>query len=112
MGRSQEYSVCYGIAIPILVITRRHLIFRLLSKEVKQLLKSPIDRSAKVVYVYFELHAQLVRACSCEANSMVHEITASLHTMNTQANFAGLKSSRTKCVMGDSSSFWMVSRWY
>ena len=30
---------------------------------------------------------------------MVCEIIASLHTMDTQADFTGLKSSRTKCVV-------------
>ena len=31
-------------------------------------------------------------------NSMAREITASLRTMDTQADFTGLKSSRTRCV--------------
>ena len=33
-------------------------------------------------------------------NSMAREITASLRTMDTQADFTGLKSSRTRCVAG------------
>ena len=37
------------------------------------------------------------RQHSCEANSMAHEITARLHTMDTQADSTGLKSSRNRC---------------
>ena len=70
-----------------------------MSNEVNQLLKSLIDALTKVVNVNFESHAQSVQACSCEANSIVHYTTASLHTMDTQADFTGLKS-RTKCVVG------------
>ena len=70
-----------------------------MSNEVNQLLKSLIDALTKVVNVNFESHAQSVQACSCEAKSVVHYTTASLHTMDTQADFTGLKS-RIKCVVG------------
>ena len=32
---------------------------------------------------------------------MAREITASLHSMDTQADFTGLKSSRNRCVSGE-----------
>ena len=46
----------------ILVITRRYLIFPLMSNEVNHILKFLIDASTKVVHVHFELHAQSVHA--------------------------------------------------
>ena len=62
-----------------------------------QLLKSLTDALTKVVHVHFESHARSVHSCSCEANSVVRETTASLHSMDTQDDFTGLEPSRTKC---------------
>ena len=51
-------------------------------------------------------------ACSCEANSMARESTASLNTMNTQADFAGLKSSTNRCVVGEQRQLLDGIKWY